>query len=94
MIVSLNPQEEKTFVEHVMRVLKQYGRDTLNLGKNSQMPGGIMLTISCKETEVSLNGYSRAQMLMEIDQKLQAAIFLRSEMEKFLSKIRIERIGL
>lgn len=94
MIASLSPQGEKTFVVLVMRVRRQFGRDTLNLGKISQMPSGTMLTISCEETEVSLNGHSRVQMLMANGQKLRAAIFLRFEMEKSLSKIRIERIDL
>jgi len=76
----------------VMRVRKQFGRDILNLGKISQMHSGTMLAILCKVTEVSLNGYSRVRMLMANDQKLRAAIYLHSEMERFFLKIPIERI--
>jgi hypothetical protein len=92
MIASLNPPEETMFVALDMRVRKQFGRDILKPGKVSQMHSGKMLSILCKETEVFLSGYSRVLMTMANDQKLQAAIFLRSGMEGYLSKILIGRI--
>jgi len=92
MIASLNPQEEKTFVVVVMRERRQFGRDILKPGRISQMLSGAMLAILCKEIGVFLNGYSRAQMLTANDQKLRAAIFLRSETEGYMSKILIVKI--
>ena len=92
MIVFLNRQEERTFVERVARAQQQFGRDILNPGKISRMHSGTMLSILCKETGASLNGYLRVRMLMANDQKLRAAIFLRFEMGKYWSKILIERI--
>ena len=80
------------FAVHVTRAQKQYGMDIPKRGKISLMPGGTMLAILCKVIEVSLNGYLRVRMLMASDQKLLDAIFLNSGMERYLSKILIERI--
>ena len=92
MIASLNPQEEKTLVVLVLRVLKQCGRDIQNPGVISQMHSGTMLVILCKVIEVSLNGYSRVRMQTENDLKSRAATYLHSEMGGSLSKIPIEKV--
>ena len=92
MIACLYHQEEMAVVVLVTRDRKQFGVDIPNPGKIFQMLSGIMLAILCKETEVSLNGYLRVQMLTANDQKLRGAIFLPSEMERYWSKILIGRI--
>ena len=92
MIASLNPQEEKTLVVLVLKVLKQFERDIRNPGMISPMHSGTTLIILCKVIEVSRNGYSQVRIQMESGLKLRAAIYLHSVMERFLSKTPIEKI--
>ena len=92
MIASLNPQAEKTPVVLVLKALKPFARDIQNPGMISQMHNGTMLAILYKVIEASLNGYSQVRMQTENDLKLRAATYLHSAVERFLSKIPIEKI--
>jgi hypothetical protein len=75
-----------------MKARRLFGRDIPKPGRISPMQSGATLIILCRVIGVSLSGFSQAQMQMENDQKWRGAIYSHFAMERFLSKILIEKV--